>query len=222
MEPLAVRVIRTRRRRRARRGPGGPRVRRAAGTRSCRQDSAAGASTSAVSMHGRSASTPRRARAAPISSRNSGCGRSGRLLNSGWACVPTQYGWSGSSMNSTSRLSGEVPLHTKPAASKLGPVLLVELVAVTVTLADDRLAVGRGDLAALREHGVVGAEPHRAALVGDVALVEHQVDHRVLRRRVELGRVGSGEPELRCGRTRRSSPADPRHRPRHGTPSSRA
>ena len=35
-----------------------------------------------------------RASAAAISSRNSGCGRSGRLLNSGWACVPTQYGWS--------------------------------------------------------------------------------------------------------------------------------
>ena len=31
--------------------------------------------------------------AAPTNSRNSGCGRSGRLLNSGWACVPTQNGW---------------------------------------------------------------------------------------------------------------------------------
>ena len=34
-------------------------------------------------------------RAAPTSSRNSGCGRSGRLLNSGWAWVPTQNGWPG-------------------------------------------------------------------------------------------------------------------------------
>ena len=43
-----------------------------------------------------------RARAAASSSRNSGWGRSGRLLNSGWAWVPTQKGWSGSSTNSTS------------------------------------------------------------------------------------------------------------------------
>ena len=34
----------------------------------------------------------RRASAAYTSSRNSGCGRSGRLLNSGWAWVPTQNG----------------------------------------------------------------------------------------------------------------------------------
>ena len=67
---------------------------------------------------------PRRGRqaigrpAAATSSRNSGCGRSGRLLNSGWAWVPTQNGWSASSMNSTSLLSGEVPQHTNPAASK--------------------------------------------------------------------------------------------------------
>ena len=31
--------------------------------------------------------------AAPTNSRNSGAGRSGRLLNSGWAWVPTQNGW---------------------------------------------------------------------------------------------------------------------------------
>jgi CTP synthase len=32
--------------------------------------------------------------------------------------VATQNGWSASSMNSTRRLSGDVPLHTKPASSK--------------------------------------------------------------------------------------------------------
>src|SRR3954468_6181005 len=50
-----------------------------------------------------------RSSAAPTSSKNSGWGRSGRLLNSGWAWVPIQQGCPGSSMNSTSRSSGEVP-----------------------------------------------------------------------------------------------------------------
>ena len=49
-------------------------------------------------------------------------------------------------MNSTSRLSGDVPLHTEAGRLEPGPVLRVELVAVAVALADDRLAVGRGDL----------------------------------------------------------------------------
>ena len=47
-------------------------------------------------------------------------GRSGRLLNSGWAWVPTQNGWSSSSMNSTSRRSGDMPLQRRPAASRRG------------------------------------------------------------------------------------------------------
>ena len=76
-----------------------------------------------------------------------------------------------------------------------GPVVRVELVAVAVPLADHRLAVRRGNLGARFEHGVVGAEAHRAALVGDVELVVHQVDDRVLGGRVHLGRVGIGEPE---------------------------
>src|SRR5690606_18888807 len=42
-----------------------------------------------------------RSSAAATSSRNSGAGLLGRLLNSGWAWVPTQNGWSASSMNST-------------------------------------------------------------------------------------------------------------------------
>ena len=63
---------------------------------------------------------PRPGRApAPTNSRNSGAGRLGRLLNSGWAWVPTQNGWLGSSMNSTSRPSGDAPEHTKPEPSNL-------------------------------------------------------------------------------------------------------
>ena len=50
----------------------------------------------------------------------SGWGRSGRLLNSGCAWVPTQKGWPGSSTNSTSRPSGETPEHSKPPFSRAG------------------------------------------------------------------------------------------------------
>ena len=156
-------------------------------------------------LHGRRSA--RRARAAPISSRNSGCGRSGRLLNSGWACVPTQNGWSAQLDELDQPAVGRRAAADEAGRLEAGPVVRVELVAVAVALADDRLAVGLGDLGARLEHGVVGAEAHRAALVGDVALVVHQVDHRVLRRRVELRRVGAGRGRARCGRTRSSSPA---------------
>jgi hypothetical protein len=176
-------------------------------------------STSAVPSD--SSVAARRASAAAISSRNSGCGRSGRLLNSGWAWVPTQNGWPGSSMNSTSRLSGDVPEHHRPASSSWLRYSLVELVAVAMAFADDRLAVRRGDLRTCGEHGVVGAEPHRAALVLDAALFEHQIDHRVVRRRIELGGVGVGEPDDVAGeldRHRLQSEAQPETR----QPSSRA
>ena len=49
---------------------------------------------SAASTHDGAPRSARSLSAAPTRSRNSGCGRSGRLLNSGWACVPTQNGWS--------------------------------------------------------------------------------------------------------------------------------
>ena len=58
-----------------------------------------------------------RASAALIRPRKSGCGRSGRDLNSGWAWVPTKKEWPGSSTNSTSRPSGEFPEQRSPAAS---------------------------------------------------------------------------------------------------------
>jgi len=55
--------------------------------------------------------------AAPTKSRNSGCGLVGRLLNSGWNWQATNHGCSGSSMSSTRRSSGVVPLMTSPAFS---------------------------------------------------------------------------------------------------------
>jgi len=55
--------------------------------------------------------------AAPTKSRKSGSGRVGRELNSGWNWEATKNGWSGSSMISTRRSSGEVPLATRPSSS---------------------------------------------------------------------------------------------------------
>ena len=65
-----------------------------------------------------------RARAACTNAANSGCGRSGRLLNSGWAWVATKNGCivGGSSTNSTSRSSGEVPEQTQPGLLEAAPV----------------------------------------------------------------------------------------------------
>ena len=50
---------------------------------------------------------------------NSGCGESGRALNSGWNCVPKKNGCFdvGSSEISINFPSGEVPENTKPAFS---------------------------------------------------------------------------------------------------------
>ena len=166
--------------------------------------------------------------AAPTKSRNSGCGRSGRDLNSGWYCDATKNGWSGSSITSTRRSSGEVPLNTSPAVLEPLAQVVVHLVAVAVALVDDGLAV---DLAGARVvvqlHGV-RAEPHRAAHVAHLLLLRQEVDHRERRLRVELGRVGARPCRPRGGRTRRPRSAcrgrcrgtAPRSRARSGRPGS--
>ena len=82
----------------ARRSRHGRRRRRSTSARGRRGDRACGLRPSA-----RARARRRRARG------TAGAGRSGRLLNSGWAWVPTQNGWPASSMNSTSRSSGDVP-----------------------------------------------------------------------------------------------------------------
>jgi hypothetical protein len=55
--------------------------------------------------------------AALTKSRNNGCGRVGRDVNSGWNCEATNQGWSASSMISTNLPSGLVPEKMKPASS---------------------------------------------------------------------------------------------------------
>ena len=92
-------------------------------------------------------------------------------------------------MNSTSRPSGELPEQTRPTASRRASTV-VELEPVAVALGDAQRPVGLGHLGARQEGGLVGTEPHGAALVGDVGLVGHQVDDRVRGQGVEFTGVG--------------------------------
>ena len=62
-------------------------------------------------------------------------------------------------------------------------------------LGDDVLAVDFAHPRVGPQLGHVGAEPHGAALVVDVALRLHEVDHRVRRGRIEFGRVRPLEVE---------------------------
>ena len=76
-----------------------------------------------------------RQRQRAISSRNSGCGRSGRLLNSGWACVADPERVVGQLDELDEPLVGRRAAAPQAGRLELGPVLRVELVAVTVTFA---------------------------------------------------------------------------------------
>ena len=81
-----------------------------------------------------------------------------------------------------------------PASSSCLPVPVVHLVAVTVALVDDLFVAVDGARARARQQpGRPRAEAHRAAHVDDVALLVHEVDHRVRRAGVELARVGAGQ-----------------------------
>ena len=71
--------------------------------------------------------------------------------------------------------------------------MVVDLVAVTVALVDDGLAVDLAGARALVELHRVGAQAHRAADVGDFLLLGQEVDDRVRRLGIELGRVGAVE-----------------------------
>ena len=74
-------------------------------------------------------------------------------------------------------------------------VLVVDLVAVAVALVDDGLVVGVARPRPLRDLDRLRAEPHRAAEILDLLLLREQVDHRVRRLGIHLGRVGALEPD---------------------------
>ena len=76
-----------------------------------------------------------------------------------------------------------------------GEVIVIHLEAVTVALGHDFLAVGLARERAGLEFAVVSAEPHRAALQDNVALLVHQRDDRVRRFHIELDGVGVFQPQ---------------------------
>ena len=82
---------------------------------------------------------------------NSGCGRSGRDLNSGWNWLATNHGWSLSSTISTSRPSGDWPDSDHAGRLERLAIAVVDLEAVAMALVDDLLAVDRGGLRAGRQ-----------------------------------------------------------------------
>ncbi len=65
-------------------------------------------------------------------------------------------------------------------------IAVVELIAVAMALEDDRLAIRRLHLAPRRQAADPLAQPHRATLIGDVALVQHQINHLIMRIGIEL------------------------------------
>src|ERR1700682_5129801 len=76
-----------------------------------------------------------------------------------------------------------------PVSGQQLAVRVVELVPVPVPLEHALLSVRAwGERAAL-EHAGIAPEAHGAALFRDVALLREQVDHRVWREGVELGRI---------------------------------
>ena len=87
----------------------------------------------------------------------------------------------------------ERPGDDEPGGDQLVAVLVVHLVAVPVALVDDGLVVDVAGPRALGELDRLRAEPHRAAEILDLLLLREQVDHRVRRLGVHLGRVGAVE-----------------------------
>src|SRR5207247_3444291 len=81
------------------------------------------------------------------------------------------------------------PRNCKAVVRKELAILVIELEAMTMPLEHDRLSVRAGRDRPGLEDARVAPEPHRAALVADVALLRQEVDHRVWREGVELGRV---------------------------------
>ena len=75
------------------------------------------------------------------------------------------------------------------------PEVVVDLVAMPVALVDDRLAVRVARPRALGELDRLRAEPHRAAEILDLLLLGQQVDHRIRRLGIHLGRVRAVQPD---------------------------
>src|SRR5664279_1363587 len=127
----------------------------------------------------------------------------------------------------------------EPCLLELGPVAIVDLIAVAVTLIDQQAAVGLGDDRAFDQLGRIGTQPHGAAKVSGAVdeglLLLHGGDHRMGGPGIELagGRVRDAEDiagvldhhalqpqaETQC---RHTPDTGPRKRPEHALNSSNA
>ena len=107
----------------------------------------------------------------------------------------------------------ERPRDDEAGGDQLVAVLVVDLVAVPVALVDDGLVVDVAGARALGELDRLGTQPHRAAEILDLLLLGEQVDHRIGRLRVHLGRVGAFEPRDVAGELRTAT-CMPRQMPR--------
>src|SRR2546422_5370471 len=83
----------------------------------------------------------------------------------------------------------------EPEPALLEPLAIgvVHLVAVAVTLGDLLAIVDPARQRAFLEHAGIRSQAHRPALLREAALRAHQVDHRVRRLGIHLGRVGALE-----------------------------
>src|SRR5260370_31248633 len=73
-------------------------------------------------------------------------------------------------------------------------ILVVELVAMTMTLENNRFAIGLLSFRARRQATDPVAQAHGAAFVGNLALGCHQVDDRMGGLRIKFGTIGPIRP----------------------------
>src|SRR3954453_18231673 len=87
------------------------------------------------------------------------------------------------------------PGHDQPGLDECGPIVIVDLVAMTVTLMHDGLPIGLVGARAFADFDRLRTESHRPAEVLDLLLLGKQIDHGMRRLRIHLGRVGPFETE---------------------------
>ena len=83
-------------------------------------------------------------------------------------------------------LVGRGATANKACFFKARAIVVVELITMAMALADNSLAICGGNFCTWFKLRLIGTETHRSAHVGHITLVDHQVDNRVLRCRIEL------------------------------------
>ena len=121
---------------------------------------------------------------------NSGLGRAGRLVNSGWYCTPMKNGCSGSSGHLHDRLPGRPAREHHAGVLEDLAVEGIELVTVTEPFVRTGGAVERGHARPRLQRHRLLPEPHRPADTFDLVLPRQQTHHRRRGGGVVLGGVG--------------------------------